>query len=275
MLDATGDNADAYTNALDAMNNSQGSVNEGLEIFAGTSAFAAQRSMNDLKLKMEDLYVNGVGPLITGFGTLPNVLQTAIIGVGVMAVASQFLGGVSLVGLVGSLSAVSWSLLLLRGQLYAVAVSEYLSAGAKLALSAATWIATTATWALNTAMYANPVGVIVLGVLALAAALAVAGYAIYRFRDEIMGGLQQAWDWIKENWVKLLPALLGGPFGIAASAVWIFWDEITALVDQVLGWVRDNWVKLLPAALLFPFIGLPVLIAAPLGHHNGWVPRLR
>ena len=50
--------------------------------------------MNDLKLKMEDLYVNGVGPLITGFGTLPNVLQTAIIGVGVMAVASQFLGGV-------------------------------------------------------------------------------------------------------------------------------------------------------------------------------------
>ena len=77
-----------------------------------------------------------------------------------------------------------------------------------------------------------------------------------------MGGLQQAWDWIKDNWVKLLPALLGGPFGIAASGVWIFWDEISAMVDQALGWVRDNWVKLLPAALIFPFIGLPVLIAA-------------
>ncbi|WP_158581621.1 phage tail protein [Actinomadura spongiicola] len=58
-------------------------------------------------------------------------------------------------------------------------------------------------------------------------------------------------DWVKKNWKKLLPLLLG-PFGAVIAGVLIFRKQITAGIEWVINWVKNNW-KLLLAILTGPF----------------------
>ena len=95
----------------------------------------------------------------------------------------------------------------------------------------------------------GPVGLII----ALVAALAVAGFFIYKYRDAIVGffkdvylwakekvlnGLRAVWSWLKTNWPLLLGILLG-PFGLAIGA-FIRWrtqitDFFKDLIDSAFG----------------------------------------
>lgn len=115
------------------------------------------------------------------------------------------------------------------------------------------WGITAAQWAANAAMWANPIVLIVAGIIALVAALAVAAYFIYRFRDAIggfalrvwrwikervTGAFQDVWEWLKTNWPLLLGILLG-PFGLAIGA-FIRWRHqiigfFKGLVDSAFG----------------------------------------
>ena len=103
---------------------------------------------------------------------------------------------------------------------------------------------TAAQWALNIAMYANPVGLIILGIVALIAILAAVAYAVWKFRDAILDGLGAAWNWIKDNWPLLL-AILTGPFGLAIWAIWKFRDQIFDVILGIFNRVKGLWNDLL------------------------------
>ena len=105
----------------------------------------------------------------------------------------------------------------------------------------ATGIATAAQWALNIAMYANPIGLIILGIVALIAIVVAVGLVIWKFRDTIVNAFNQALEWVKDNWPLLL-AILTGPFGLAVYAIWKFRDEILAVFKSIADAIPD-WLK--------------------------------
>ena len=107
---------------------------------------------------------------------------------------------------------------------------------AQLAGAAATGVAAAATWAFNAALWANPVGLIVLGIVALIAALVL----LVRHWDTVTDALRWAWDWIKSNWPLLAPILLG-PFGIVIAAVWKFRDEIIGAFVAIKDGIIEAW----------------------------------
>lgn len=130
-------------------------------------------------------------------------------------------------------------------------------------ITAATKVWTAVNWALNASILSNPIVLIVVGLVALGAALVIAYKKSETFRNivdgafrKVMGAAKTAFGWIKSNWPLLL-AILTGPFGIAVLAIVKNWDRIKAGGKAALGWVKGNWPTIL-AVLTGPF-GLAVL----------------
>ena len=111
---------------------------------------------------------------------------------------------------------------------------------AMLAATVATVAMTVAQWALNVALTANPIGVLIVGIGLLIAALIAVGFAVWKFRDEILAGLGAAWNWVKDNWPLLL-AILTGPFGLAVFAIIRYKDEIIAIITGLVDKVKELW----------------------------------
>ncbi len=101
-------------------------------------------------------------------------------------------------------------------------------------------------WATTVAMLANPLTWIVLGIVALIAALVLAVKHWDKIKavavgaiDAIRGAVQWAWNWIKGNW-PLLVGILLGPFGIVGALVWKFRDQILGAFRDVWDWLRES-----------------------------------
>jgi hypothetical protein len=126
-------------------------------------------------------------------------------------------------------------------------------------------IATTATkiWRseqlrLNLAFLANPIGIVIIAIVALVAAIVIAYKNSETFRrivDAAFRAIQAAaafaFGWIKEHWPLLL-AIITGPIGLAVLAVARHWDAITDGARAVLGWFRSSW-DAIRAILVAPF----------------------
>lgn len=101
------------------------------------------------------------------------------------------------------------------------------------------------TWAWTTALLANPITWIVLGIVALVAAIVllivywdeVTG-AISAGWDWLLGAFQTGWNWIKTNWPMLL-AILTGPIGIAVGLIIKYWDDIVSFVKGLPGKIKS------------------------------------
>lgn len=120
-------------------------------------------------------------------------------------------------------------------------------------LAAALLAASVAQTLLNLAMLANPVGAIVLGIIALGVAIVVAWKRFETFRNIVTGAI----DFVREHW-RLLLAILLGPLGVAIGlaikhfgtvkkvAVTAFnaiRDAIGFVIDKVrsvVNWLRDK-----------------------------------
>lgn len=113
-------------------------------------------------------------------------------------------------------------------------VASAAHAVASAASATATGVMTAAQWALNAALSANPVALIVIGVVALVAAVVLAYKKSETFREivtgafnAVKGAAEAAFSWVKENWPLLL-AIITGPIGLAVLAIVKHWDDITA-----------------------------------------------
>jgi hypothetical protein len=89
--------------------------------------------------------------------------------------------------------------------------------------------ATAAQWLWNAAMTANPIGLIIVAIAALIAAIIL---------------IAKNWDTIREKTVEIWNTIVN-----FLKGVW----------NNIVGFFKDNWDKIL--AILFPGVGLPILIA--------------
>jgi phage-related minor tail protein len=110
----------------------------------------------------------------------------------------------------------------LAGIIFAVGAATRAWAAIQAVVKAATMAWTAVQWALNSALFANPIGLIVLAIVALVAAIVVAWKKSETFRNVVLG----VW-----NAVKAGAAALWG--GIKAA-----WDGIVAATSRVTGWIK-------------------------------------
>ena len=155
-----------------------------IDMFLGPLSAGIRRFTELLESDNTAVRIVAQSVFVLGFGLI--ALSATLFGVaGAMRIFAFSIAPVT--ALVNFLQA---SLILLRIQLLAMAIASH--------------AATAATWLLNIALYANPIGLIILAVIALIAAVIGVAYVIWRFRDAIIDGLGYAWNWVKDNWPLLL-----------------------------------------------------------------------
>ena len=279
VLDATSLNTAAYAESLENINNSVGKVNKGFDIYANSSVAQADEATNNLKLALSSLYNNVLVPLLQLFGKLPSAIQTVVLGMGAMQIASTIGLGPSVGGLVTSLgrfivalkTGTIWnSNFILSLRLAAISAGKYV-ASLKIAAVATkvfrgvmliTGGAARAMWLAIT----GPVGLVI-------AAFALVGFVVFKFRHQILDALMGVWNFVKDKWreiagLLLLPIL--GPFALIATNAFGLRDKLmgvfSAIKDffmgiwgTIVGIFRDHWAKIL--AIIFPAVGLPILVA--------------
>jgi uncharacterized membrane protein YeaQ/YmgE (transglycosylase-associated protein family) len=142
-----------------------------------------------------------------------------------------------------------------------VAAWTWIVAAAQKGAALATEAWTAATWLLNAAWEANPVGVVILAIVALGLAFYEAYKHIKVFREGVQLALRYTliavrfvWTWIKQNWPLLLGVLLG-PFGLAAAYIITHFGQVKAFVLGVLTAIRHgiqdllHWLQQIPNAV--------------------------
>ena len=111
-------------------------------------------------------------------------------------------------------------------------------------------------WALNAAFLANPVVLIVAGIVALIAALVIAYKKSETFRRIVdaafaavktavlafVDAVKAVFSWLARNW-KTIVVILVGPIAIAVALIVKHWDKIKAGAAKVLSWLRTTWSK--------------------------------
>jgi len=110
----------------------------------------------------------------------------------------------------------------------------------------ATRLMTVAQWALNVALNANPIGIVVVALLALGAAFAWAWTHSATFRNIVIG----VWNAIKNTTLAVVNAIV--------NAVKTGFNAVTGAVSAALNWIKTHWPLLL--AILTGPIGLAALI---------------
>jgi hypothetical protein len=105
----------------------------------------------------------------------------------------------------------------------------------------ATGAMTAAQWALNAAMTANPIGLVIVAIVALVAAFVIAWKNSETFREIVTGAFEAVknvaetvFNWVKDNW-KLLLGILTGPFGLAILVIVEHFDKIRDTFADVFG----------------------------------------
>jgi TP901 family phage tail tape measure protein len=123
------------------------------------------------------------------------------------------------------------------------------------------WTGIQAAW--NAVMLMNPIGLIVLAVIGLIAAIVVAYKRSETFRNivdgafkAVLGAVKAVWNWVKQNWPLLL-AIITGPIGIAVLLITRNWDKIKDGAKKAVDWVKTKF-----SALVDFFKSLPAKITS-------------
>src|SRR5262245_4647841 len=127
--------------------------------------------------------------------------------------------------------------------------------------AAATGVWTAAQWLLNAALSANPIGLVVIAIVALVAAIILAYKKVDWFRkgvnaafDAVKKAALSVFNWLKANWPLLL-GILAGPFGLAVALIVTHWGKVSAacraaldtvkkLLGGFVGWIVDTATKI-------------------------------
>jgi hypothetical protein len=121
----------------------------------------------------------------------------------------------------GAIQAFGFAAAALATILIGASVATKAWAAAQLAVKVATAAWTAAQWLLNAALTANPIGIVVVAIGGLIAAVVL----LVKNWDKVTAALKATWNWLKQNWDKLIVIVLG-PFGL------------------VIAWIIKNWRKI-------------------------------
>ena len=128
---------------------------------------------------------------------------------------------------------------------------------AQAAWTAVTQAGTAAQWAMNIAMKANPVGLIIAGVVALGAALVLAYQKSETFRNIVQGaweGIKNAASAVWEGFLKpVIDGLVTGFQWIGDKATWL-WTSVLAPTFGFIGEAARVLMAVVGTVLITPFI---------------------
>jgi phage-related protein len=135
-------------------------------------------------------------------------------------------------------------------------------------------------------MTANPIGIVILAIVALVAIIVIAYKKSETFRaivdalwaamksgasavasvvgaafSAILNAIQTAFGWVKSNWPTIL-AILTGPIGIAVALIVKNWDKIESAFKAVTDKIDSLWSSTV-GALKSAVSGLGALLSAP------------
>ena len=301
VLDAGGNKNQEYIKTLQAIESSTGQVNEGFQNYKDSGAAGVEEATNSARLALIGFYNKALAPLFKLFSLLPGSVQATSLALVAFAgiarltgthtlflagakwaavtatralMASTILIRIQLLALsiqTGISTAVQWAWNFAQGAGRAIALASiavmYIMAIALGTLAGVTGIATAAQWLLNIALTANPIGIIIVAIGVLIAALAALGYAIYKFtkswelaaaavllflgpigwliaagliiykfRDTVIGAFQSIFDFVTGLPAKMFEA--GKDFMLS------FVDGILSVVDKVVGAVKGVFGKI-------------------------------
>lgn len=141
-----------------------------------------------------------------------------------------------------------------------------------LVLKVATLAWAAAQMILNVAMSLNPIGLIVIAIVALVAIFILAWKHSETFRNIVIGAfnaiknavqfaIKFVVDFVRKHWFLLL-IILGGPIGLALALIIKYWSQIkaafSAAINFVVNFVKNHW-KLILIAITGP-LGLAIAI---------------
>lgn len=251
------------TAGFDAVGSSAGSMERSIKS-AGDTAEKTGRQIGISADAADELggkagkATGALGALSSGFELVgAEKYASALQGAGL---ATDFMSGVG-----DSLNLVMESTAVKTVLAKAAMVGHAVASGAS---AAATSVMTAAQWALNAALSANPVALIVLGVLALVAAVVLAYNKSETFRrivDAAFRAVQSAaafaFNWVRDNWPLLL-AIITGPIGLAVLAVVKNWDSIKTAVSAVKDFIKTT-MDAVPGAISGAMSTLKSTLMAP------------
>src|SRR5215831_3276903 len=146
-------------------------------------------------------------------------------------------------------------------------------------LAVKTKLVTVAQWLWNAALAANPIGIIIMAIVALVAGFVVLYMKVKWFRE----GVQAVWGWIKAHW-PLLVSILVGPIGAAVIQIIKHWSAIKGAavsafnaIKGVVEGVAGTITSVFKGAINGIIDAINVLISALNSIHvsiPGWVPGL-
>jgi hypothetical protein len=123
----------------------------------------------------------------------------------------------------------------------AIRLGQIAWTAATTAWTAVTTVATGVQWLYNAALAANPITLIVLGILALVAVTVILWKKNDAFRQFmqaawslIWGAIKTGWNWLKKNWPYIL-AILTGPVGLAVLFIVKKGDSIVGFFTKMPG----------------------------------------
>lgn len=250
----------------------------------------------------------GIAGTITGFQSMVSITQTAIGGIsnfatgltnaaaGSSAFATPIMrlgglirtGAVAVAGFTTALGAKIAAMAISTGQWIANTSAMIAHKVAQAATTTATALMTAGQWALNAAMTANPIGIVVVALAALAAGLVALWNTNEGFRNAVIGtwnaiknAATTVWNWLVnsfQTWGQYIFRAIIGPVGNLVLLLINHWDEIrnaTANVwNRVVGFFREAPGRLVEAigniGNTMATIGRDIIDGIWRGIQNGW-----
>lgn len=202
--------------------------------FGGSAAAAGKTLAGQLRLA-ENTFKNLAASIVSA--VMPAFLGFAGVVNSVLAVAQRHTTATKVViGVIGGLAA---AVVAANVAMRVWAAGVVIATAAKGAATAATKVWTAAQWALNAALRANPIGIVITLVAALAAGIIVAWRQSDTFRsiataafNAVRNAASAVVSWIKANWPLLL-TILTGPIGLAVTAIVGHWGRVKGAVQAV------------------------------------------
>lgn len=197
---------------------------------AASTADSAAGSMDGLAGSADNL--DSKASQATGaFGALAGGLEaagfeTAAAGLQGVAIATDFASGAGgILNLVLETQAAQWVITVARNTAYRVAT---------VASTAATAAMTAGQWLLNAALSANPIGLIIVGLAALAAGLVLAYNKSETFRDIVDGAFR-----VVKAAIDPVVTVLGDVLAVVGDLVGAGWSKMSDAADRAFGIVKD------------------------------------
>jgi TP901 family phage tail tape measure protein len=210
------------------------------------------------------------------FTSLPKSTQTAIVTVGLFVAAvgpaafvvGHLMQNVKLLGVAYTVLTTASMRAALASKAQTIAIVAMYGVEKVVAVATKAWAA--AQWVLNAALAANPIGIVVVGLVALGVALVLAYKHSETFRNIVQGSFRvvkavatDLLNFFKGHWAVIVP-LMTGPVGLAAVLVIKNWARIrstvTATVGGIISFVRSHWALIVPL-VLGPLGVVAVLVA--------------